>query len=172
MIIYRHIFLYLNIFLYKCRVLRCSPRPSMSWVGPHSSPGKDHPWQQRFGHDPPTHCDTSHGHLLQGHCHNNHPSHSQRYLHTVTESVTTGAGEDIGNQEGRSKPQKTRRGKVETQGSDEETGSSCARARARDRRTRRTGHLMGAMEGQHTTHEGMKRYACVARHLSMGTTRG
>ena len=96
MTIYRHIFLCLNIFLYKCPVLRCSPRQSMSWMGPHSPPGMDRSWQQRFGHDPQTHCDTSHGHRLQGHCHNDHPSHSQRYLHTVTESVTTGAGETSG----------------------------------------------------------------------------
>ena len=96
MTIYRHIFLCLNIFLYKCPVLRCSPRQSMSWMGPHSPPGMDRSWQQHFGHDPQTHCDTSHNHRLQGHCHNDHPSHSQRYLHTVTESVTTGAGETSG----------------------------------------------------------------------------
>ena len=96
MTIYRHIFLCLNTFLYKCLVLRCSPRQSMSWMGPHSPPGMDRSWQQHFGHDPQTHCDTSHGHRLQGHCHNDHPSHSQRYLHTVTESVTTGAGETSG----------------------------------------------------------------------------
>ena len=33
-------------------------------------------------------------------------------------------------------------------------------------------NLMRAMGGStHTTHEGVKRCACVARHLSVGTTR-